>query len=72
MDGIVRASLASEPSTLSALVASVNRQLDPPWPEEIAPELVYSVHGHAERLVADGAASRTPGPGGVVVYEARQ
>jgi glyoxylase-like metal-dependent hydrolase (beta-lactamase superfamily II) len=72
MDGLVRSSLASQPSTLSALVASVNQQLEPPWPDEIAPELVYSVHGHVERLVASGEASQTAGPNGVIVYGARQ
>jgi glyoxylase-like metal-dependent hydrolase (beta-lactamase superfamily II) len=72
VDGLVRASLASEPLTLSALVATVNKQLDPPWPEELAPELVYSVHGHVERLVARREAWRTVGSAGVVIYEARQ
>lgn len=31
-------------------------------------QLVYSVHGHAERLVASGDAVRN----GVIVYEVRQ
>ena len=61
VDGLVRGCLA-EPLTLDALVACVNRRLDAPWPDEIAPELVYSVHGHAERLVAPGAATSSPRP----------
>jgi glyoxylase-like metal-dependent hydrolase (beta-lactamase superfamily II) len=68
VDGLVRACLA-EPLTLDALIACVNRQLDPPWPAEVAPELVYSIHGHAERLVALGAATRTPGAAGRLVYQ---
>lgn len=67
VDGLVRACLA-EPLTLDGLIACVNQRLDPPWPEEVAPELVYSIHGHAERLVALGAASSDLGPEGRVVY----
>jgi glyoxylase-like metal-dependent hydrolase (beta-lactamase superfamily II) len=72
VDGLVHSSLEVEPCTLEALMKRVNEQLDSPWPDEIAPELVYSVHGHAERLVALGTATRTVGPAGVVVYEACQ
>jgi glyoxylase-like metal-dependent hydrolase (beta-lactamase superfamily II) len=68
VDGLVRTCLA-EPLTLDALIACVNRRLDPPWPAEIAPELVYSIHGHAERLVALGAAARIRGADGRVVYQ---
>jgi glyoxylase-like metal-dependent hydrolase (beta-lactamase superfamily II) len=68
VDGLVRGCLA-EPLTLDALIACVNRQLDEPWPDEIAPELVYSVHGHAERLVALGAATSSPGEDGRLVYQ---
>jgi glyoxylase-like metal-dependent hydrolase (beta-lactamase superfamily II) len=67
IDGLVRACL-SEPLTLEALIACVNRQLDPPWSDELAPELVYSLHGHVERLVALGAVSSTLGADGCVVY----
>jgi glyoxylase-like metal-dependent hydrolase (beta-lactamase superfamily II) len=67
VDGLVRACLA-EALTLNELIACVNRRLDAPWPEEIAPELVYSLHGHVERLVARGAASSTLGVDGCVVY----
>jgi glyoxylase-like metal-dependent hydrolase (beta-lactamase superfamily II) len=67
VDDLVRDCLA-EPLTLDALIASVNQRLDPPWPEEIAPELVYSIHGHAERQVALGAANSELGADGRVVY----
>jgi glyoxylase-like metal-dependent hydrolase (beta-lactamase superfamily II) len=69
VDGLVRACL-TEPLTLDALIASVNRQLDEPWPEQIAWDLVYSVHGHAERMVALGRATSTRGDDGRLVYEA--
>ena len=68
LDGLVRACL-TEPLTLDALIADVNQRLDPPWPDEVASELVYSVHGHAERLVALGAATCTRGDDGRLVYE---
>jgi len=71
VDGLVRASL-TEPMTLSTLIESVNAQLDSRWPDDGAQELVYSVHGHAERLVAGGVATRTQGPDGLDIYEARQ
>jgi glyoxylase-like metal-dependent hydrolase (beta-lactamase superfamily II) len=68
VDGLVRACL-TEPLTLDALIGCVNQQLDPPWPDEVAPELVYSVHGHVERLVAIGTAASSLGADGLVVYE---
>jgi glyoxylase-like metal-dependent hydrolase (beta-lactamase superfamily II) len=68
VDGLVQACL-SEPLTLDALIACVNRQLDPPWPDEIAPELVYSIHGHVEALVERGAATAVTGADGRIVYE---
>jgi glyoxylase-like metal-dependent hydrolase (beta-lactamase superfamily II) len=71
IDGFVRSSLA-EPMTLSALIESVNAQLECPWPDDGVQELVYSVHGHAERLAARGLATRTRGRDGLVVYEAQQ
>jgi glyoxylase-like metal-dependent hydrolase (beta-lactamase superfamily II) len=67
IDELVRGSL-SEPRTLEGLIADVNRQLPAPWPDEVASELVYSVHGHAERLVALGAATSRRGPDGRIVY----
>jgi len=68
VDGLVRACL-TEPLTLDALIACVNRRLGSPWPDEIATELVYSLHGHVERLVALGAATSVRGADGHLVYE---
>jgi glyoxylase-like metal-dependent hydrolase (beta-lactamase superfamily II) len=68
VDGLVRASL-SEPLTLEALIARVDEQLDSSWPDEVAQELVYSIHGHVERLVALGRAMSKRGADGRVVYE---
>jgi glyoxylase-like metal-dependent hydrolase (beta-lactamase superfamily II) len=68
IDGLVRACLA-ESLTLDALIACVNREFDPPWSDEVAPELVYSIHGHVERLVALGTATSGLGADGLVVYE---
>lgn len=68
IDRLVRLSLV-EPLTLEELIWSVNRQLDPRWPEEIAPELVYSLHGHVEWLVAVGAATSARGADGRPVYQ---
>jgi glyoxylase-like metal-dependent hydrolase (beta-lactamase superfamily II) len=67
VDELVRGSL-QEPLTLDALIGAVNRQLENPWPEELAPELVYSLHGHAEWLVAHGLATRGRGDDGRVIY----
>jgi glyoxylase-like metal-dependent hydrolase (beta-lactamase superfamily II) len=68
LDRLVRASL-EEPLMLRALITRVNEQFAEPWPEETAPELVYSVHGHAERLVALGLATRERGADGRVIYQ---
>jgi glyoxylase-like metal-dependent hydrolase (beta-lactamase superfamily II) len=68
IDALVRACLA-EPLTLEGLIGCVNRRLEAPWPDEVAPELVYSLHGHAERLVALGEAVSRRGADGRVVYE---
>jgi glyoxylase-like metal-dependent hydrolase (beta-lactamase superfamily II) len=70
VDGLVQASLA-EPLTLEGLIARVNEQLDSPWANGVAQELVYSLHGHAERLVARGLATKKHGADGRVVYQAR-
>jgi glyoxylase-like metal-dependent hydrolase (beta-lactamase superfamily II) len=67
MDERVRESLR-EPLTLDALIGSVNQKLPDPWPDELAPELVYSLHGHAEWLVAHGLATRQRGADGHIVY----
>jgi hypothetical protein len=71
LDGLVRACLA-QPLTLDGLITCVNQQLDPSWSDEIAPELVYSIHGHVDRLVALGAATRMAGADGRLVYEMSQ
>jgi glyoxylase-like metal-dependent hydrolase (beta-lactamase superfamily II) len=57
IDGLVVAGLGNEPLTLLSLIARVNEQLDRPWPEHLAQELVYSIHGHIERLVERGRAT---------------
>lgn len=67
IDDLVRASL-TEPLTLEGLIAQVNRRLPAPWPDDVASELVYSVHGHAERRVALGAATTTRRADGRIVY----
>jgi hypothetical protein len=54
--------------TLDGLIGCVNRQLEPPWSDEVAPELVYSLHGHVDRLVAIGDATRYGGADGRLVY----
>jgi glyoxylase-like metal-dependent hydrolase (beta-lactamase superfamily II) len=71
VDELVRASL-EEPLTLDALIARVNEKLAAPWPDEVAPELVYSLHGHAEWLVARGLAARERGGDGRAVYRMAQ
>jgi glyoxylase-like metal-dependent hydrolase (beta-lactamase superfamily II) len=68
IDRVVRDAVLAEPLTLRALIARVNEQLDRPWQDELASELVYSVHGHAERFVAHGPAERDRGTDGLVVY----
>jgi hypothetical protein len=67
VDGLVRACL-TEPLTLEALISGVNEKLNAPWPDEVAGELVYSVHGHAGQLVARGTATSTRGGDGRLVY----
>jgi len=67
VEHLVRACLA-EPLTLEELIACVNQQLSPPWSDEVAPELVYSVHGHVDRLVAVGDATCLKGPSGRLAY----
>jgi glyoxylase-like metal-dependent hydrolase (beta-lactamase superfamily II) len=68
LDELTRASLAEGPVTLQGLITRVNRQLDTPWPDQLAGELVYSLHGHAEWLVSLGIATRQRDHGGRVVY----
>jgi len=57
IDELVRGSL-TEPATLQDLIDRVNSRLEGPWPDGPAQELVYSLHGHAERLVEQGLATR--------------
>jgi glyoxylase-like metal-dependent hydrolase (beta-lactamase superfamily II) len=64
VDALVRASLV-EPTTLRELLARVNERLDEPWPPALEQELVYSVNGHVERLVARGLVNAEGRP---VVY----
>ena len=51
VDGLVRACFAEAPEglTLRELIECVNERLDEPWEPSLAQELVYSLHGHAER-----------------------
>src|SRR5262249_7253550 len=51
VDQLVDSCFAAAPDglTLRGLIELVNERLDEPWPPDVAPELVYSVHGHAER-----------------------
>jgi glyoxylase-like metal-dependent hydrolase (beta-lactamase superfamily II) len=51
VDGLVAESFAEAPGglTLRELIEAVNERLDEPWEPGIAQELVYSLHGHAER-----------------------
>jgi glyoxylase-like metal-dependent hydrolase (beta-lactamase superfamily II) len=71
LDRLVRAALAASPLTLRELLERVNEQLDRPWPQAIVPELVYSVHGHAERLVALGTVERAQRADGLACYRSR-
>ena len=71
IEGLVRECLA-EPLTLDGLIGCVNQRLDPPWSDEVATELVYSIHGHVERLVAGGAATSVGSADGRPVYQMSQ
>ena len=68
IDALVAVSLSDRPMTLRALIAAVNEQLDEPWPEGLDQELVYSVHGHVERLVERGQVSVGRDGDGHLVY----
>lgn len=67
VDELVRPSV-DQPLTLEHPIARVNEQLDSPWPDELAPELVYSLHGHAEWLIQLGLATRKRGGDGRITY----
>jgi glyoxylase-like metal-dependent hydrolase (beta-lactamase superfamily II) len=68
LDELTRASLDGGPLSLEELIAQVNGHLDSPWPGELAGELVYSLHGHAEWLVSLGLATRARNGDGRIVY----
>ena len=57
VDGLVRRCLAEahQGLTLRALIECVNERLDEPWEPGVAQELVYSLHGHAERQAVHAA-----------------
>jgi glyoxylase-like metal-dependent hydrolase (beta-lactamase superfamily II) len=69
IDGLVRACFADAPEglTLRELIEGVNERLEEPWEPGLAPELVYSLHGHAERRAVH--AGRTSA--GHIVYRPR-
>ncbi|HEY2371886.1 MAG TPA: MBL fold metallo-hydrolase [Gaiellaceae bacterium] len=69
IDELVRACLADAPAglTLRELIQRVNELLDEPWGPPVAQELVYSLHGHAERQ-AEHAGRNADGH---VVYHAK-
>ena len=70
VDGLVHACLADSPGglTLRELIERVNERLDEPWEPGVAQELVYSLHGHAERLATRAGRNAD----GHVVYRARE
>jgi glyoxylase-like metal-dependent hydrolase (beta-lactamase superfamily II) len=68
LDELTRASLEAGPMSLADLIADVNRELESPWPADLAGELVYSLHGHAEWLVSLGLAVRQRNGAGHVIY----
>jgi glyoxylase-like metal-dependent hydrolase (beta-lactamase superfamily II) len=72
IDGLVSAAVGDQPRTLRALIARVNERLDEPWPPELEHELVYSVHGHVERLVERGRATADRDANGHVVYRSAE
>ena len=72
LDELVGSSLDAQPLTLAALIEQVNQRLDRPWPPELRGELVYSLPGHAQWLIARGlAASGRDGDGRIVYGLAR-
>jgi hypothetical protein len=69
VDGLARACLADAPAglTLRELIEHVNGRLDEPWEPGLAQELVYSLHGHAERQALQAGRNAD----GYVVYRAK-
>jgi glyoxylase-like metal-dependent hydrolase (beta-lactamase superfamily II) len=70
LDELARGCFAEAPDglTLRELIACVNERLDAPWEPALAQELVYSLHGHAERLGVQAGRNAA----GHVVYRARE
>ena len=70
VDGLVRACFAESPDglTLRELIGCVNARLDKPWEPGLAEELVYSIHGHAERQAMHAGRDAD----GHVVYRAKE
>lgn len=70
LDELARACFAEAPEglTLRELIARVNERLDEPWEPALAQELVYSLHGHAERLAVQAGRDAA----GHVVYRPRE
>jgi glyoxylase-like metal-dependent hydrolase (beta-lactamase superfamily II) len=68
VDELARACFAESPAglTLRELIEQVNARLDEPWEGSLAQELVYSLHGHAERLAEHAGRNA----GGHIVYRA--
>ena len=70
LDELARGCFAEAPGglTLRELIACVNERLDEPWEPALAQELVYSLHGHAERLAVQAGRNAD----GHSVYRARE
>ncbi len=70
VDGLARSCFADAPDglTLRELIDCVNARLDEPWEPALAQELVYSLHGHAERLAVHAGRNAD----GHIVYRARE
>jgi len=69
VDALARSCLTDAPNglTLRELIARVNERLDEPWEPALAQELVYSVHGHAERQAVQAGRDAD----GHIVYRAK-
>ncbi|MEP6811587.1 MAG: MBL fold metallo-hydrolase [Actinomycetota bacterium] len=70
VDGLARACFRDAPEglTLRELIERVNERLDEPWEPGVAQELVYSLHGHAERMAVRAGRNAD----GRVVYRAKE
>ena len=54
--------------SLAELIGGVNERLDEPWPSGLDQELVYSLHGHAERQTVHSARNAD----GRIIYRATE